>query len=162
MLRSSQFAEILLKKLYDEREKSAVLEQLAVELAPKALYCDMILQCRDAVPVSLIAKDYGMSATAFNRLLHQLGIQYRTGGTWLLYQKYSGWGYTQTRTYRVDEKISAIHTCWTQKGRLFLYGTPLSASSFPAITRKKRRSASKPGRRTPPPYNGRQIPKRRE
>ena len=30
-------------------------------------------------------------------------------------------GYTRTRTYRVNEKVATMHTCWTQKGRLFLY-----------------------------------------
>ena len=42
-------------------------------------------------------------------------------GTWILYQQYAKKGYTRTRTYRVGEKIAALHTCWTQKGRLFLY-----------------------------------------
>jgi prophage antirepressor-like protein len=121
LLRSPKFAKDLIAKLDQERKKSAVLEELATEMAPKALYCDLILQCKNAVPVSLIAKDYGMSASSFNALLHDLGIQFITGGTWLLYQEYAGNGYTHTRTYRVGEKVAAMHTCWTQKGRLFLY-----------------------------------------
>jgi phage antirepressor YoqD-like protein len=90
-------------------------------MAPKALYCDLVLQSEKLVPVSLIAKDYGMSAAAFNAMLHDFGIQYPMGGTWLPYQKYAKNGYTKTRTYHVGEKTAAIHTCWTQKGRLFLY-----------------------------------------
>ncbi|MDR2515416.1 MAG: phage antirepressor KilAC domain-containing protein [Christensenellaceae bacterium] len=121
LLRSPKYAETLIKRLEEERRKSGVLEDLATEMAPKALYCDMILQCKNVVPVSLIAKDYGMSAAVFNKLLHDLGVQYKTGGTWLLYQKYAQKGYTRTRTYRVGEHVSAMHTCWTQKGRLFLY-----------------------------------------
>ena len=121
LLRSPRFAHDLIAKLDQERKKSAVLEELATEMAPKALYCDLILQCKNVVPVSLIAKDYGMSAASFNALLHDLGVQYKTGGAWLLYQKYAGNGYTHTRTYRVGENVAALHTCWTQKGRLFLY-----------------------------------------
>ena len=121
LLRSPKFAQDLIKKLEQERRKSAVLEELATEMAPQALYCDLVLQCKNTVPVSLIAKDYGMSAASFNALLHDLAIQYKTGGTWLLYQKYAGNGYTHTRTYRVGEKVAALHTCWTQRGRLFLY-----------------------------------------
>ena len=121
LLRSPKFAQDLIKKLEQERRKSAVLEELTTEMAPKALYCDLVLQCKNTVPVSLIAKDYGMSAASFNALLHDLGIQYKTGGTWLLYQKYAGNGYTHTRTYRMGEKVAALHTCWTQRGRLFLY-----------------------------------------
>ena len=133
MLRNPTFTETLIRKLAEEREKTAALEGLAVELAPKALYCDLILQSKNTVPVSLIAKDYGLSATAFNRILHRIGIQYKTGGTWLLYQKYAGMGFTHTRTYSVDNRVSAMHTCWTQKGRLFLYEILKSCGILPLI-----------------------------
>ena len=121
LLRSPKFAETLIKRLEKEREKNNALEGLTSKMAPKALYCDMVLQCKNVVPVSLIAKDYGMSGAAFNAMLFDFGIQYPTGGTWLLYQKYARKGYTHTRTYRISENTAAIHTCWTQKGRLFLY-----------------------------------------
>ena len=121
MLRSPKFTEALIRSLAEERKRSMELEDTVDRLAPKARYCDVILQSRDAVPVSLIAKDYGMSATAFNRLLYGFAIQYPTGGTWLLYQDFAGRGYTHTRTYHVGETTTAMHTCWTQKGRLFLY-----------------------------------------
>ena len=83
LLRSPKFAETLIERLEKEREKSGVLEGLATEMAPKALYYDKVLQCTNVVPVSLIAKDYGMSAAAFNAMLFDFGIQYPTGGTWL-------------------------------------------------------------------------------
>ena len=133
MLRNPKFAEALIRKLAAEREKNAGLEDLAGELAPKALYCELILQSKNAVPVSLIAKDYGMSATAFNRLLYGFTIQYPVAGTWLLYQEYADRGYTHTRTYRVNDSTSAMHTCWTQKGRLFLYETLKNWGILPLI-----------------------------
>jgi phage antirepressor YoqD-like protein len=121
LLRSPKFAQTLITRLEQERAKYAALENLATEMAPKALYCDLILQSKSLVPVSLIAKDYGMSAARLNTLLHNIGIQFKISGTWLLYQKYADTGYTQTRTYYVGDKVAAMHTCWTQKGRLFLY-----------------------------------------
>ena len=133
LLRSPRFARELINKLEQEREKSAVLEELATEMAPKALYCDLILQCKNTIPISLIAKDYGFGAASFNALLHDLGVQYKTGGTWLLYQKYAGNGYTHTRTYRVGENVAALHTCWTQKGRLFLYEFLADFGIYPMI-----------------------------
>jgi len=123
MLRSPEFTDTLLKALREEREKNAALVELAEGLAPKARYCDLILQTKNVIPVTLIAKDYGMSAVGFNNLLYDLGIQYRMAGTWLLYQSLAGRGYTKTRTYHINEKTAAMHTCWTQKGRLFLYET---------------------------------------
>jgi prophage antirepressor-like protein len=121
LLRSPKFAETLIRKLEEERNKYNALEEVATEMAPKAIYCDLILQTKNAVPVSLIAKDYGMSAAAFNLLLNDFGVQYKVGGTWLLYQHYAGKGYTKTRTYWLSKVKSVMHTCWTQKGRLFLY-----------------------------------------
>jgi len=133
MLRDSEFTDSLIRKLAEERKKSGALESLTEELAPKALYCDLILQSKNVVPISLIAKDYGLSAAVFNTLLHDLGVQYKVSGTWLLYQQYAGKGYTQTRTYHVGEKTTAMHTCWTQKGRLFLYETLKSWGVLPLI-----------------------------
>jgi prophage antirepressor-like protein len=117
-----------LQELKTEREKCRTLElenaqnrQLIGELTPKASYHDLILQCKATVPVTQIAKDYGMSGKAFNSLLHKLGIQYRLWDTWLLYQKFADKGYTQSRTYYISPDHSTTHTYWTQKGRLFLY-----------------------------------------
>jgi len=127
MVANPEFTAALLEQLQIERTKNA-------ELAPKASYYDRILQCKNVVPVSLIAKDYGMSATAFNQMLHDFGIQYKIAGTWLLYQKYAGNGYTQSKTYHYSENAAAIHTCWTLRGRLFLYEFLLEVGVEPLAT----------------------------
>jgi len=54
-----------------------------------------------------------------NKALQVLWIGFHN--TWLLYQQYAGLGYTQTKTYQYNEDSASIHTCWTQRGRLFLY-----------------------------------------
>lgn len=100
---------------------SRLLEETLEEAKPKISYYDTILQNPCAVPVTLIAKDYGMPAIRFNRLLHGFHIQYRVGGTWELYQEYADQGFTHGNTYRLADGSTKIHTCWTQKGRLFLY-----------------------------------------
>jgi len=120
--RSQEYAVDLFARLADEKAKVKSLETQARLAAPKIRYYDIILQSPDAVQVSIIAKDYGMSAVGFNKMLCKLGVQFRMGKTWLLYQKYAKHGYTLTNTYIVYGKIASIHTCWTQKGRLFLYG----------------------------------------
>ena len=117
-----------LQELKAEKERSKFLElenaqsrQIICELQPKASYYDLILQNKSVIPVSQIAKDYGMSGKAFNKMLHDLGVQYKQCNTWLLYQNYADQGYTQSKTYAIDAERSAMHTYWTQKGRLFLY-----------------------------------------
>ncbi len=36
----------------------------------------------------------------FNRLLHELKVQFRQGDMWLLYQKYAAQGWSQTKTHK--------------------------------------------------------------
>ena len=103
-----------------ETENEAYRDNISA-LLPKARYCDVTLRSRTAVPITLFAKDYGMSATRMNRLLHALDIQYKVGGCWMLYQRYANLGFTVTHTYQVNDITCSMHTCWTQKGRLFLY-----------------------------------------
>lgn len=118
--------------LKEERAKNqqltttvAVQEQQIQELQPKASYYDLILNCKDLMATSVIAKDYGKSATWLNNYLHEKGVQYKQGDIWLLYQKYSGNGYTSTKTHNVTGsdglQHNKVHTYWTQKGRIFIY-----------------------------------------
>ena len=125
MARALQFANnqlsLVKKQNLELLETVAVQNQQIAEMQPKASYYDLILQNKNTVPITQIAKDYGMSGRKFNELLHELGIQYKFRKTWLLYQQYAECGYTQSRTYAIDENRSVMHTYWTQKGRLFLY-----------------------------------------
>lgn len=115
-----------------EREKRIALEeavavqaQQIAELKPKASYYDVVLKCKDAVNISVIAKDYGWSAQRMNEYLHQKGVQYKQADIWLLYQKHAGCGYTKTNTHVYEDTCgrehTKVHTKWTQKGRLFIY-----------------------------------------
>ena len=131
MKEESGLVDELLDVLTREREKSDVLMGFAEHAIPKVRYYDIILQCPNAVQPSILAKDYGLSAIAFNKLLKNLGIQYKIGKTWLLYKEYQGKGYTITKTYPVNEKITAIHTCWTQRGRFWLYDVLKSHGILP-------------------------------
>ena len=134
-----------LEELKAERERTKRLElenaknkQIIGELKPKASYYDLILQNKSLMPISQIAKDYGMSGKAFNKLLHELGVQFKQGNTWLLYQGYANQGYTQSRTFAIDAERSRMHTYWTQKGLLFLYDLLKNERSLlPVIERKQ-------------------------
>ena len=132
-----------LRKLADEIESRdrqiAVLSTQIAELQPKAGYYDLILQCPDLVSTSIIAKDYGYSARSFNRLLHRLGVQFKQGETWLLYQKYASQGWTSTKTHNFPDKNGRqhcrVHTYWTQKGRIELYNLLKQNGYLPSIER---------------------------
>lgn len=119
-------------------ETLAVQEQQIAELQPKASYYDVVLNCKDLVSVTEIAKDYGKSAKWLNEKLHELGIQFKQGGKiWLLYQKYAEKGYTSTKTQTYNgndgEIHTKVHTYWTQKGRLFIYDCLKAENILPVM-----------------------------
>ncbi len=107
------------------KQQNSVLLQQNNELKPKADYTDLILSNKTLVTITFIAKDYGLSGLAMNKLLHQLGVQYNQSGVWLLYAKHQTKGWTQSETTEVVKKDGSkklvMNTKWTQKGRLGLY-----------------------------------------
>ena len=126
----------LLTTLADEQDKCRKLEEENAFLSVKANYYDRILNSKNAVPVTQIAKDYGMSAIAFNRMLHDYGIQYSIRNSWVLYAEYANLGYTQSKTYAIDEDKAVMHTCWTQAGRIFLYNFLAERGIMPMCERE--------------------------
>ena len=130
--------------LKEEREKNkelmaavAIGQQQIAEMKPKATYYDVVLKCRDAVNISVIAKDYGWSAMRMNEYLHEKGIQFKQGDIWLLYQKHAPNGYTKTNTHIYEDskgiQHTKVHTKWTQKGRLFIYEQLKADGIYPQI-----------------------------
>lgn len=111
----------ILHALADEQKRNTDLSVENARLSVKARYYDEILNSKNNVPVTQIAKDYGMSAIAFNKMLHEYGIQYPIRNSWVLYAEYANNGYTQSKTYKYAENKASMHTSWTQKGRFFLY-----------------------------------------
>ncbi|MFK4962603.1 phage antirepressor [Lactococcus formosensis] len=107
-----------------ESEKALMQVELA-EATEKTRYLDLILDSPDELIVKQIAQDYGMSAVKFNQILNKLRIQYKQNNQWLLYSKYQGKGYIRSRTFNYigndNKQHTRINTCWTQKGREFLY-----------------------------------------
>lgn len=128
------------KKIMLLQDENAQQKQIIAELNPKASYYDVVLQTKDAISTSQIAKDYGKSAKWLNDLLHTLSVQFKQGGVWLLYEKYADKGYTRSRThtYSGDDGMqhSKLHTYWTQKGRLFIYELLKSHGILPLVEQK--------------------------
>ena len=114
-----------------------VKEQIIGELKPRADYTDKILKNTGLVTMTQIAKDYGMTGQAMNKLLHELGVQYKQSGQWLLYSKYQGMGYTHSETVDITRSDGRpdvkMNTKWTQKGRLFLYNLLKENGIVPVI-----------------------------
>ena len=134
---------IMARALQFATQQLALLSQknmALTEMKPKVSYYDVVLNCKDLISTSAIAKDYGKSAIWMNRYLHEKGVQFKQGDIWLLYQRYAREGYTSTKTHTYPgtngETHTKVHTYWTQKGRLFIYELMKSDGYTPLIERE--------------------------
>lgn len=115
-----KFGEMIIEyaKVKEENEK---LNDTLEEQRPVIEFTDNVLSSENVVTTTVIAKQYGMSARKFNKLLNELGIQYKIGKVWVLYSKYENKGYTKVITQLDNNNEPRELTKWTQKGRKFLY-----------------------------------------
>lgn len=113
-------------------ERQRLLEQQIlqkdeqIEVAkPKVEYYDNVLQSSKLIPTTIIAKELGMTAGKLNSKLHELGVQHKVNGTWVLYSKYENKEYTGTKTHLFEDskgnETTSILTYWTEKGREFIH-----------------------------------------
>ena len=127
----------LLTNYKAEKEKRIEAEKQVKTLEPKAVYYDKILNNPNLLSVSQIAKDYGMSARAFNTMLKDMKIQYRSGKQWFLYAKYQKEKYTHSSVYigcnNYGQEVTNTITKWTQNGRKFLYNRLKEDGILPMI-----------------------------
>ena len=123
---------IKLKQERAEKEKLKIenlqQKQIIGELKPKADYTDTILRSKKLVTITQIAKDYGMSGTEMNKLLHTLEVQYK------------GYVHSETFTFKRSngKEDVEIVTKWTQKGRLFLYNLLKEEEILPLIEQEEK------------------------
>lgn len=112
-----QYEGVITKPLIDTIEKQS---DAINELKPHAEYAERVLEDKKTLLTpTQIAKDFGMAGKALNALLHELGVQYKQNGQWLLYAKYQGKGYTGP--YQPDIPNAKPQTRWTQAGKKFIH-----------------------------------------
>lgn len=120
------------KQLTDLRTENTALlaenemqRQAIADFEPVQQYVDTILNSKDAVAITQIAADYGMSARQLNKILHEAGVQHKVNDQWILYKKHMGKGLTVSRTIHFQRSDgrpdTKINTCWTQKGRMMIH-----------------------------------------
>lgn len=119
-------------------DKNRIIE----EMRPKVEFYDRAMDSSNAVSMTVIAKDFGMSANELHNLLYKLGIIYRISDTWVLYKQYQGKGYTATKSaVNLTDQFGDVHndveiaTYWTEKGRGFIYGLLGANNIFPLVER---------------------------
>lgn len=110
-------------KRKDEENAKLVAENK--ECKPKATLYDILVANKKMNNMKSFALNYGMTSNGMNRLLHDYGIQYKTGEQWFLYSQYVGKGYVGSVpvpiTHSDGSKGYKYHTKWTFEGFVFLY-----------------------------------------
>ena len=131
--------ELSQKKLAEATKLLTAKEAEIAEMKPKASYYDIVLNCKDLLSVTQIAKEYGKSAIWLNEFLCKHKIQYKQGKNWFLYQRYADKGYAQSKTQMFTgsdgEMHAKVHTYWTQDGRMFIYDLLKSEGILPIVER---------------------------
>lgn len=110
----------LAQMVIEEVEKREAAEQKLAALLPRSVYVDKVFSCDNTFTINEIAQDLGMTAVKLNQKLHQLGIQYKQNGIWMLYACYRNKGLTKQVTFIKTDSI-ITHTVWTEKGRALIH-----------------------------------------
>ena len=98
----------------------------------KEKYHDKVLDSDGTLTVREIAQDFGKTANWLNKILNDLGIQFKQGKKWHLYSKYKDMGLVKEITV-LDKENDKNYTRmkWTQKGRKFIHNLLDNNGIFP-------------------------------
>lgn len=125
----------------DIQEEKLLLEQKVTEYEKKLTYLDQILESKGTITITQIAKDYELSGSALNKILHEGRVQYKQNEQWLLYATHTNKGYTQSTTiHYINSKgqpDTTLNTRWTQKGRLFIHEILAKRGIVPYMDRQE-------------------------
>jgi len=95
------------------------------EMAPKAEYCNEVLDSVSCFTTTQIAKELSMTVHDLTRLLMTKKVMYKQSGQYMLYADYARKGYACSRTHSHYDLDGEIHTrtylVWTERGRRFIH-----------------------------------------
>ena len=88
-------------------------------------YADLVRAQKEALTITKIADDYGISGLKLNRILEDAGIQYRVYGTWRLHPDFADQDYVVKESHGYNDHEGAhqegYRLKWTPKGRMLIY-----------------------------------------
>ena len=103
-----------------ENQKDAI-----ARMAPKAEYCDEVLESVDCKTTTQVAKELNMTVHDLTRLLTDHHVIYKQSGQYMLYADYARKGYARSRTHSYYDNEGDMHTrtylVWTERGRNFIH-----------------------------------------
>ncbi len=117
--------EIMARAVLISAKQIEELTNAVALLAPKAEYCDEVLDSVSCMTTTQIAKELEMSAIELNRWLCNQGIQYWQSDQYMLYADYARRGFAKNRSHSYRDSDGEMHTrtylVWTERGREFIH-----------------------------------------
>ncbi len=107
-------------------QKTIEMQELQIEdMAPKADYCDEVLESVSCFTTTQIAKELDMTVHDLTRLLMEWKVMYKQSGQYLLYADFARKGYARNRTHSHYDGEGELHTrtylVWTERGRKMIH-----------------------------------------
>ena len=117
--------EIMCLALQIQQKTIEQKNELIDELAPKAEYCDEVLESVDCFTTTQVAKELGMTVHDLTKLLTERKVMYKQSGQYMLFADYARKGYAKSRTHSYYDPEGEMHTrtylVWTEKGRKMIH-----------------------------------------
>ena len=117
--------EIMALALQIQQKTIEMQEQQIENMAPKAEYCDEVLESVSCFTTTQIAKELDMTVHDLTRLLQERKVMYKQSGQYLLYADFARKGYARNRTHSYYDSEGEMHTrtylVWTERGRKFVH-----------------------------------------
>ena len=114
------------QRTIEQQDKTIEEQDRAIEaLAPKAEYCDEVLESVSCFTTTQIAKELDMTVHDLTRLLLAKKVMYKQSGQYMLYADFARKGYARNRTHGHYDAEGDHHTrtylVWTERGRKFIH-----------------------------------------
>ena len=117
--------EIMALALQIQQKTIEIQEQQIEDMAPKAEYCDEVLESVNCFTTTQIAKELNMTVHDLTRLLQERKVMYKQSGQYLLYADFARKGYARNRTHSYYDAEGEMHTrtylVWTERGRWMIH-----------------------------------------
>ena len=117
--------EIMALALQIQQKTIEMQKQQIEDLAPKAEYCDEVLESVSCFTTTQIAKELDMTVYDLTRLLQERKVMYKQSGQYLLYADFARKGYARNRNHSYYDNEGVLHTLtylvWTERGRKMIH-----------------------------------------
>ena len=117
--------EIMALALQIQQKTIDLQNRQIADMAPKAEYCDEVLESVDCMTMTQVAKEVKMTVHELTQLLVEQKVIYKQSGQYMLYKDYAHKGYAKNRTFSYYDYAGNMRTTtylvWTEEGRHFIH-----------------------------------------